>query len=101
MRYSHRIGLKSDIWSLGAIFYQLVFGIKKIKVKTSCVVFEIPKGTPSWLRIALEGFLAFDSKNRYDINRVCQFLKLAVVSAEQAEKCLKDVDATEIILVTV
>lgn len=43
MRYGSVIGLESDVWSLGALYYYLVFGEKrKIKVNVDSVSFDVP-----------------------------------------------------------
>lgn len=68
IKNSKSYGKKADVWSVGVMFYELLFG-NTAEINTKAPFFEIklPKDTPLWLQKILLCVLEEDPNKRCSI----------------------------------
>ena len=87
VHYHRKYYLSSDIWSLGYLFYYLLFGtFLGIKITKEKVNIQFPKDTPDWMKEILDRMLTIDLSRRYTIAEVLDRIKFMKKSEEVAGK---------------
>lgn len=82
IRNMQEFGIEADIWSLGAVFYEMIFGsLQGIIISAASVTISFPQSTPQWLQSFFKKTLSFNPTERYAPKEILQILKPAMLCA--------------------